>query len=154
MLLSRRNRLQVVEMSVDLDATIDATAAVIKIIGDTATAAMQVGNVVLPILQDVGLLFAPAAVAANYVAVAMPYITEVAKYAPQVQTAISNNKPMIEAAVGVGEALMTPLSGLLAEIPQLAAVHDFFAALDAFLKANQYTPQDPRFDRLGADTQS
>lgn len=135
-------------MSVDLGATIDATASVVKIIGDTATVAMKVGDAVLPILQDVGLLFPPAAIAANYINVALPYITEVAKYAPAVQTAISNNKTLIEAAVGIGSALLTPLHGLLTAIPELAVTHEFFTDLDKFLKANAFTPQDPRFDRV------
>jgi hypothetical protein len=134
-------------MTINLDKTIDATAAVIKIIGDTAQIAMKAGDIALPILQDVGLLVPPIGEAANYLAVALPYITKVAQYAPQVSAAIENNKTMIEAAIGVGGALLSPLSGLLSEIPQLAAVHVFFADLDAFLKANEYTPQDPRFGR-------
>ncbi|MDE2101783.1 MAG: hypothetical protein KGL39_31340 [Patescibacteria group bacterium] len=137
-------------MSVDLDKTIDATAAVVKIIGDTATAVMQVGDVVLPILQDVGLLFPPAAVAANYVSVALPYITKVAQYAPAVSKGLESNKTMIEAAIGVGSALLSPLSDLMTAIPELAAVHTFFADLDAFLKANEFSPEDPRFDRESA----
>lgn len=132
-----------------LDAAIDATAAIVKLIGDTATAAMQVGNVVLPILQDVGLLFPPSAVAANYVAVALPYITEVSKYAPAVSSGLETGKPMIEAAVGVGAALLDPLHGLLSDIPGLES-HVVFAVFDAWFKANEYTPQDPRFDRGGA----
>lgn len=135
--------------TVDLGASIDATAAIVKIIGDTAIAAMQVGDAVLPILQDVGLLFPPAAVAANYVSVAMPYITDISKYAPQVSTAITNNKTMIEAAVGVGDALLSPLSGLLSEIPQLAEAHSFFAELDSFLKANA-TQGIPAYEHDGS----
>ena len=135
-----------------LDATIDATAAVVKIIGDTAQVAMKAGNIALPILQDVGLLVPPVGTAANYLAVALPYITKVATYAPQVSTALENNKTMIEAAVGVGDALLSPLSGLLAAIPELADVHDFFAELDAFLKANDFTPQDPMFSRVNPVT--
>lgn len=136
-------------MTVDLGKTIDATAAIIKIIGDTAQIAMKAGDIALPILQDVGLLVPPVGTAANYLAVALPYITKVAQYAPQVSAQIEANKTMIEAAVGIGDALLSPLSGLLSAIPELAAVHVFFADLDAFLKANAFSPQDPRFDRAG-----
>ena len=134
-------------MKVNLDSTIDATAAVIKAIGDTATAAMEVGDAVLPILQDIGLIFPPSAVAANYISVALPYITEVAKYAPTVAAGLETGKPMIEAAVSVGSALLDPLHGLLGEIPELTGANIFFAALDVWFKENEFTPQDPRFSR-------
>lgn len=134
-------------MTANLDATIDTTAAVVKAIGDTATAAMQVGNVVLPILQDIGLFFPPGAIAANYVAVALPYITDVAKYAPAVSSGLETGKPMIEAAIGVGAALLDPLNGLLNGVPGLAEAHVFFADLNAWFVDNAYTPQDPRFER-------
>lgn len=134
-------------MTVNLGATIDTTAAVVKAIGDTATAAMQVGDAVLPILQDIGLFFPPGAIAANYLAVAMPYITEVAKYAPAVSSGLETGKPMIEAAIGVGAALLDPLHGLLSAIPDLVGAHVFFAALEVWFKENEFTPQDPRFER-------
>ena len=134
-----------------LDQTLDTVAAVVKIIGDTAVVAMQVGKVVLPILQDVGLFFPPSAVAANYVSVAMPYITEVATYAPAVQSSIQNGKPMIEAAIGIGDALLGPFFGLFNDIPGLSGSHPFMTELDAWFKANEYTPQDPRFQRGAPD---
>lgn len=134
-------------MTIDIDKTIDATAAIIKIIGDTAVVAMKVGDIALPILQDVGLLLPPFGSAANYLAVALPYITKVATYAPTVSTAMESNKTMIESAVSIGEAVTSPLSGLLAAIPELAAVNNFFSDLDAFLKGNDFTPQDQRFAR-------
>lgn len=134
-------------MAIDEGKTIDAVAGIVKAIGDTAVAAMQVGAVVVPILEDIGLLFPPAAVAANYVNVAMPYITEVAKYAPAVSTGLEQNKTLIEAAVGVGSALTSPLSSLIAAIPELVIVHEFFTGLNNVLVASEFSPQDPRFDR-------
>lgn len=134
-------------MSVDVGNTIDAVAGVIKAIGDTAQAALQVGDVVLPILQDIGLIVPPAGTAANYLAVALPYIADVARYAPQVQAQMVAHKTLIEAAANVGEAVMSPLTGLLSDIPQLASIHELFGALDAFVKANEFSPQDPRFNR-------
>lgn len=131
-------------MTIDVGKTIDAVSAIVKVIGDTATVAMQVGDVVLPILQDVGLLFPPSAVAANYVSVAMPYISEVAKYAPAVQQGLQTGKPLIVAAASVGDAVLSPTYWLLDAIPSLIE-HETFAAFDAFFKANAYTPQDQRF---------
>lgn len=129
----------------NLDATIDASAAVISIIGNTAEVALRVGDVALPILQAVGLLLPPAGVAANYVAVALPWIAKIAQYAPQVSQGLSQNKSLVESAVGVGEALLGPLAQLHAEIPGLAQSNVFFAEL---LHRSEFTPQDPRFSRV------
>src|SRR5574337_341531 len=99
-----------------LDQTLDTVAAVVKIIGDTATIAARIGEDALPILQNVAVLVPPLSVAANDLAVAMPYVEAVAKYAPVVQSSIQNSKPMIEAAIGVGDALLGPFFGLFNDI--------------------------------------
>lgn len=130
---------------VNLDSTLDASAAVISIIGNTAEVALRVGNVALPILQAVGLLLPPAGVAANYVSVALPWIAKIAQYAPAVSAGLQQNKSLIESAVGVGEALLGPLAQLHAEIPGLAQSNVFFAEL---LQRSEFTPLDPRFSRV------
>lgn len=132
-------------MQPTLDSAIDVTSAVVRIIGDTAQVALQIGSAALPILQNVGVLLPPAGIAANYVAVALPYIAQIAKYAPAVSAGLSANKPMIEAAVGVGRALIEPLAMLGKAIPELQQTHVLFAEI---AKRSEFTPTDPRFNRV------
>ncbi|MDE2096847.1 MAG: hypothetical protein KGL39_06330 [Patescibacteria group bacterium] len=123
---------------------INTAATVSHFVGDAATLALNVGNVALPIIQFVAPWIPVVGPILTDIEVALPIIQKIAQYAPAVQQGLQNNKPMIEAMAGVGAALFAPLSELSVKFPGalIAGV-----AVEAFLKANEFTPQDPRFYR-------
>lgn len=138
----------------DISAELDTAAKVAKLIGDVATAAMTAEKVILPILEDLAVVLPVLSPVANDIAVAAPYIEKVAQYAPVVAAALQQNKSLIEAVTGIGGAILSPLSGLIAAFPKLTEVSTFFAEVAKLTQGNDFTPQDPRFDRLGIGTQS
>lgn len=133
---------------------IDATASVIKLIGDVAQAAVNVGDVVLPslnttleVMRIFGVVFPPAAIAANDIAIALPIIEKVAKYSPKIATGLEDHKGMIKAAINVGAVAFQPLQDLLNTFPSLAQHSPFFQTIDDVIKNSEFSPQDPRFYR-------
>lgn len=130
---------------------IDAAESVAKLVGTTAQAALTIGNTALSILTGaqqvlavVGLGFPPAAILASDLQVALPIIAAIARYAPAVQQGIEQNRPILEVVAGIGGELFDKLGNLAAVFPNAAI---FGVAIEEFLKANEFTPQDPRFDR-------
>ena len=136
-------------------ASLSDTAATVgnvaKFVGDAAKLALTVGNVALPIIEFV-LPWVPGIgpIAAD-IEVAMPIIQKIAAYAPQVQTAIQQGVPMIEAVTGIGDELLMPLKDLFAKVTGVTIDSVESAMLEEFLggtfKQSFFTPQDPRFDR-------
>lgn len=130
-----------------LDAHLDTAAKSAQFIGDVAKTAMTVGEIALPLIELLVVWVPGLGPFAADLAIALPYIQKVATYAPAVKTAVQQGKPMIEATVEIGAALLEPLHALIERFPKLVDVSPFFAGVQKFLHSNEFTPQDPRFDR-------
>lgn len=124
------------------------------IIGDAATLALTIGRDALPIIQFVAGFFPGAAPVVQAVSVALPILEKISEFSPAVQEAIAGGASLAEAVTGVGDALVMPLKDLMRSIgvnPELMEIGVFLAGT---FKRSQFTPQDPRFDRMGIGTQS
>lgn len=126
---------------------IDTAANVAKFVGDAAKMALTIGDVALPIVQFVAPWIPGIGPVLADIQVALPIIKKIAQYAPAVQDEIVQGKPMIEAVVGIGQTVLMPLQELNVAFPKLAENDPFFRGVNAFLKANEFKPQDPRFNR-------
>lgn len=134
--------------------TIDTTAKVIKFVGDLAQAALIEGPTVLTIVELLAPWIPALGPVVTDIAVALPILQKIAKYAPVVSQGIEQEKPLIQATISVGAVLISPLQSLLEMFPDLGTQHPFFIDFAAFLKSNEFTPQDPRFDNNGIGSQS
>jgi hypothetical protein len=129
--------------------TVDAIESVAHLVGVSANAALTVGKPALAILNGAqrtlalfGVAFPPLAIVANDLAVAMPIIEGIAEYAPIIKDGLERNRGLAEMVVGVGGPLFEKLSNLEKQFPGLSVGG---IVIDAFLKANDFTPQDARF---------
>ena len=137
-----------------MSETLLAAENTVRIVGDAATLALTIGKDALPIIQFVAGFVPGAAPAVQVLSVAIPILQQIATYAPQVQVALAQGSSLSDAVVGIGEALLMPIRDLM----KSAGINPDVVALEVFLagsfKRSEFSPQDPRFDRLGAGTQS
>jgi len=131
-------------MTVDVGKTVDAAASTTKLVGELATAAASAGPIVITVFELLAPWIPGLGPILTDIQIAIPIIQKIAQYAPAVQQGLQNGKPTIEAIAGIGEAIFGPLSDLSQIFPGLAIAG---VSIEEFLKANEFTPQDPRFDR-------
>ena len=137
------------------DATLpevaDTAGNLAKFTGDAAKLALTIGNIALPIIEFVLPWIPGVGPLAADIEIALPIIQKVATYAPQVQTAIQQGVPMIEAIGGIGDALLLPLKQLLSQANNVSIDGITLADIETFIggtfKQSYFTPQDWRFDR-------
>lgn len=153
----------------------DTIKTIVHIVGTVANIALKVDRTaeeVAPWLAPVITPLFPAypAIVAG-LAVADPILAKIAAASPGVEGVVEASRPVIEAAQAQAPAIVAHVKGVLetvldraaADLPHIGApsiVPEHVEALGAIMfagtsleavwKASQFSPQDPRFDRVDA----